>query len=55
MNLKKEFIEIYNKNIHRAGADKLLEYLISKNSDFLRLRQAHGFTEIMIADLWYIA
>lgn len=34
MNPKKEFIEIYSKNIHRAGADKLLEYLISKNSDF---------------------
>lgn len=34
MNPKKEFIEIFNKNIHRDGADKLLEYLISKNSDF---------------------
>ena len=34
MNPKKEFIEIYKKNIYRAGADKLLEYLISKNSDF---------------------
>ena len=55
MNPKKEFIEIFNKNIHRDGADKLIEYLMSKNSDFLRLRQAHGFTGIMIADFQYIA
>ena len=31
-NAKDEFIEIYTKNIKRAGADKLLEYL--KKSDF---------------------
>lgn len=34
MNPIKEFIKIFNENIHREGADKLLEYLLSKNSDF---------------------
>lgn len=34
MDLKETFIEIYNNNIKREGADKLLEYLTSKNSDF---------------------
>ena len=34
MNPKQEFIEIFKKNIHREGADKLLDYLLSKNSDF---------------------
>lgn len=34
MNPKKEFIEIYNENIKREGADSMLEYLLSKNSDF---------------------
>ena len=34
MNPKREFIEIYNENIKREGADRLLEYLLSKNSDF---------------------
>lgn len=32
MTSKEKFIEIYNKNIKREGADKLLEYLLS--SDF---------------------
>ena len=32
MTAKERFIEIYNKNIKREGADKLLEYLLS--SDF---------------------
>ncbi len=31
---KAAFIEIYNRHIHREGADKLLEYLESKSSDF---------------------
>jgi len=31
---KERFIEIFNTNITREGADKLLEYLTSKNSDF---------------------
>ena len=34
MSLKEEFIEIYQKNITRDGADKLLEYLTSSKSDF---------------------
>ena len=34
MNPQKEFIEIFKKNITREGADKLLEYLLSKSSDF---------------------
>ena len=32
--LAKKFIEIYNENIKRDGADKFLEYLMSKSSDF---------------------
>lgn len=31
---KNEFIEIYNENITRPGSDKLLNYLISEQSDF---------------------
>lgn len=34
MNNKERFIEIYKKNIHREGSDKLLEFLMSKSSDF---------------------
>ena len=34
MNPKNEFIEIYKEHIHRDGSDKLLEYLMSNNSDF---------------------
>ncbi len=34
MNVKEKFIEIYKSNIHRSGADKLLEYLESPSSDF---------------------
>ncbi|MBE7048036.1 MAG: hydrolase [Ruminococcaceae bacterium] len=34
MTSKEEFIEIYQSNIHREGADKLLEYLCSATSDF---------------------
>ena len=34
MSKREEFIEIYQKNIHREGADKLLEYLLSSASDF---------------------
>lgn len=32
--LKEQFISIYNENISRQGADKLLEYLCSDKSDF---------------------
>lgn len=34
MDLKQEFLDIYNTNITREGADKLLEYLLSDKSDF---------------------
>ena len=34
MTSKERFIEIYNKCIKREGADKLLEYLMSPQSDF---------------------
>lgn len=34
MTKKENFIDIYNKYITREGADKLLEYLLSKSSDF---------------------
>ena len=34
MSAKEEFIEIYKENIHREGADRLLEYL--HRSDFFR-------------------
>lgn len=34
MNNKERFIEIYKKYIKRQGSDKLLDFLLSKNSDF---------------------
>lgn len=34
MTNKERFVEIYNKYIHREGADRLLEYLLSPASDF---------------------
>ena len=34
MTAKEKFIEIYQTNIKREGADKLLEYLLSSASDF---------------------
>jgi hypothetical protein len=34
MNLRDSYIEIYNAYIRREGADKLLEYMLSKASDF---------------------
>ena len=33
-NKKEEFINIYRENISRPGADKLLNYLLSDQSDF---------------------
>ena len=32
--LKEKFIQIYRENIHREGADKLLDWLCSPASDF---------------------
>ena len=34
MSPKERFLEIYQRCIHREGADKLLEYLLSPSSDF---------------------
>ena len=34
MNNKERFIDIYSRNINREGSDKLIEYLLSKSSDF---------------------
>lgn len=34
MDNKERFIEIFNANIKREGADRLLEYLLSSGSDF---------------------
>lgn len=34
MTNKERFIEIYKTKIHREGSDKLLEFLLSRNSDF---------------------
>ena len=34
MDEREKFTEIYTKNIHREGSDKLLEYLSSENCDF---------------------
>lgn len=34
MTKKEEFIKIYTENITREGADRLLEYLLSSQSDF---------------------
>ncbi|MGN1133485.1 MAG: hydrolase [Oscillospiraceae bacterium] len=33
-SLKDEFVTIYKENITRPGSDKLLNYLLSENSDF---------------------
>ncbi|WP_028044173.1 hydrolase [Candidatus Stoquefichus massiliensis] len=34
MNNKDRFLEIYKQYIHREGSEKLLEFLLSKKSDF---------------------
>lgn len=34
MSFQEEFCRIFRENIHREGADKLLEYLLSPASDF---------------------
>lgn len=34
MERKERFVELYQTHIHRDGADKLLEYLLSSSSDF---------------------
>lgn len=34
MDFKDRYLEIYNTYINREGADKMLEYMLSKSSDF---------------------
>ena len=34
MSPKERFVDLYRRYIHREGADKLLEYLLSPSSDF---------------------
>lgn len=34
MNNKERFLDIYKTNIHREGSERLLDFLLSKNSDF---------------------
>ena len=43
INLKDKFLELYNSNIKRAGADKLLEYLLSDKSDFFTAPSSSRF------------
>ena len=47
MNPKKEFISIFKEHIHKDGADKLLEYLLSEKVIFSQLRLARSITAIM--------
>jgi len=42
-NAKQEFMDIYNAHITREGADKLLEYLDSKGSDFFTAPASQRF------------
>ena len=35
-DLKDKFVEIYTENIKRPGSDKLLNYLLSENSEIGR-------------------
>lgn len=41
--MKDKFISIYNEHIKREGADKLLEYLQSKSSDFFTAPASQRF------------
>lgn len=62
MNVKEQFIEIYNQFITREGADKLLEFLVSESNDFFiapastRYHSAHsgGLVEHSIKVRFYI-
>lgn len=47
MNNKERFIEIYHQNIHRPGADKLLDYLYPIILISLKLLQAQDSMEVM--------
>ncbi|MDR2931895.1 MAG: hydrolase [Oscillospiraceae bacterium] len=41
--VKETFVSIYKENITREGADKLLDYLLSKNSDFFTAPASQRF------------
>ena len=43
INFKDKFLELYNSNINRAGADKLLDYLLSDKSDFFTAPSSSRF------------
>lgn len=53
MSAKEEFIEIYKENIHREGADRLLEYL--HRSDFFRAPSSSRYHGAMRGDWWSTA
>lgn len=54
MTKREEFIAVYQENIKRRGADRLLEWLDSDASDFLQRRPAPGSTGHMRAVWWSI-
>ena len=35
MSAKEEFIEIFRENVHREGAENLLDYLMNKSDFFI--------------------
>ena len=57
MSAKEEFIEIYKENIHREGADRLLEYLHRVHPSITGARSppAAGITAPMRGDWWSTA
>ena len=55
MTNKERFIEIYKTKIHRDGSEKLLEFLLSRNSDFLKLLPVQDITVIMKVVYWSTA
>lgn len=54
MTNKERFIEIYKTYIKRPGSEKLLEYLLSPHSDFLKRLPVQDFMEIMMVVYWII-
>lgn len=55
MDYKERFVSIYKEKIHRDGSEKLLEYLLSAQSDFSAHRQVHVFMVLIHRVLWNIA
>lgn len=51
MSGKERFIEIFNNNIKREGADKLLEFLMSSNSDFFEAPASTMFHNSFVGGL----